>query len=115
MMLAVLEARCGLVFSNKDVYLNVAGGLKITEPGADFAVCVALISALKGIPIDMRTVVFGEVALSGEIRPVIHGANRLKEAEKLGFEKAWGPHMTSPSLPYRVFSKVGDVLSKNKE
>ncbi len=115
MMLAVLEARCGLVFSNKDVYLNVAGGLKITEPGADFAVCVALISALKGIPIDMRTVVFGEVALSGEIRPVIHGANRLKEAEKLGFEKAWGPQITSPSLPYRVFSKVGDVLSKNKE
>jgi DNA repair protein RadA/Sms len=112
MMLAVLEARCGLIFSNKDVYLNVAGGLKITEPGADFAVCVALISALKGIPIDMRTVVFGEVALSGEIRPVIHAANRLKEAEKLGFEKAWGPPMTTPSLPYKAFSKVGDVLSK---
>ncbi len=112
MMLAVLEARCGLIFSNKDVYLNVAGGLKIAEPGADFAVCVALISALKGIAIDASTVVFGEVALSGEIRAVIHANNRLGEVKKLGFKKAWGPPIPFPSLPYKVFSKVGDALRK---
>lgn len=106
MMLAVLEARCGLIFSNKDVYLNVAGGLKITEPGADFAVCAALISALKGTPLPQSTVVFGEVALSGEIRRVSQETARLKEAEKLGFQKAWGPTIESSPLPLQSFKSI---------
>lgn len=88
MVIAVLETRCGLSFAGKDVYLNVAGGLKISEPAADLAVASALISALYDIPIPPHTVVFGEIGLSGEIRPVGHIPARLKEAEKLGFKNA---------------------------
>ena len=89
MVLAVLEARCGLTFGNKDVYLNVAGGLKITEPAADLAVAAALISALKNQPVPAASVYFGEVGLAGEVRSVSHNEIRLKEAEKLGFSKAF--------------------------
>jgi DNA repair protein RadA/Sms len=85
MILAVLEARCGLSFSTAEVYLNIAGGYRISDPGADLAVAAALVSALaeRSLPSDM--VLFGEVSLSGEIRPVAHGGLRLKEAAKLGF------------------------------
>jgi len=88
MVIAVLETRCGLSFSGKDVYLNVAGGLRISEPAADLAVASALISALYDIPLPTNTVIFGEVGLSGEIRPVGQVPARLKEAEKLGFKYA---------------------------
>lgn len=88
MIVAVLEARCGISFANKDIYLNVAGGLKITEPAADLAVAAALISAVKDSPLPPETVVFGEIALSGEIRPVSQAPLRLKEASKLGFKHA---------------------------
>jgi DNA repair protein RadA/Sms len=91
MILAVLEARCGMAFSSCEVYLNVSGGYKLQDPAADLAVAAALISSLAEKPIDPRTVVFGEVALSGEIRPVAHSGLRLREAEKLGFEKAFLP------------------------
>lgn len=91
MILAVLEARCGVRFSQHDVYLNVAGGLKINEPGADLAVCAALISSLSGLALPANCVYFGEVSLSGAIRPVAQAASRLKEAEKLGFDKAYCP------------------------
>ncbi len=88
MILAVLEARCGLRFGAHDVYLNVAGGLKITEPAADLAVAAALISSLSGIALATDCVYFGEVSLSGAVRPVGQMALRLKEAKKLGFASA---------------------------
>ncbi len=91
MVLAVLEARCGLVFTGKEVYLNVAGGLRIGEPAADLAVAAALISAVSGEPVPAGTVVFGEVGLSGEVRAVGRSEARLKEAAKLGFERAISP------------------------
>jgi DNA repair protein RadA/Sms len=91
MILAVLETRCGLSFSGRDVYLSVAGGLRITEPAADLAVAAALVSALVDRPLPKQCVVFGEVALSGEIRPAGRTDLRLKEAAKLGFEQAFAP------------------------
>lgn len=91
MILAVLEARCGLVLAGRDVYLNVAGGLRIGEPAADLAVAAALISAASGVPVPEDTVIFGEIGLSGEIRTVSQRENRLKEAAKLGFRRALAP------------------------
>ncbi|MEX0921279.1 MAG: DNA repair protein RadA [Rhodovibrionaceae bacterium] len=91
MVMAVLEARCGLLLAGKDVYLNVAGGLRIGEPAADLAVAAALISAVSGKAVPQDCVVFGEIGLSGEIRPVSHGDLRLKEAAKLGFVRALLP------------------------
>jgi DNA repair protein RadA/Sms len=91
MILAVLEARCGLALAGRDVYLNVAGGLRISEPAADLAVAAALISSLANRPVAQGSVVFGEIGLSGEVRPVSQSDNRLKEAAKLGFTEAWLP------------------------
>ncbi len=91
MILAVLEARCGLSFGTTEVYLNVAGGYRLTDPAADLAVAAALVSALSEKPIPSGAVVLGEIALSGEIRPVAHAPLRLKESAKLGFEQAWVP------------------------
>jgi DNA repair protein RadA/Sms len=91
MILAVLEARCGISFAAVEVYLNVAGGYRLTDPAADLAVAAALVSALTERPVPSDAVVLGEIALSGEIRPVAHAPLRLKEAAKLGFEGAWLP------------------------
>lgn len=91
MIMAVLDARCGLALGPLDVYLNVAGGLKISEPAADLAVAAALVSAQSAEAIDRGTVIFGEIGLSGEIRPVSRIDARLKEAEKLGFTRAIVP------------------------
>ena len=91
MLLAVLEARCGLNFSSAEVYLNVAGGYRLADPAADLAVAAALVSALADKPLAADAVWFGEVSLAGEIRPVAHGAIRLREAAKLGFGSAYGP------------------------
>ena len=91
MILAVLESRCGLSFSTAEVYLNIAGGYRISDPAADLAVAAALVSALTEKPLPTDAVLFGEVALSGEIRPVAHGNLRLKESAKLGFTRAMGP------------------------
>ena len=94
MILAVLESRCGMVFTGRDVYLNVAGGLRITEPAADLAVAGALISAALDRPAPEDSVVFGEIGLSGEVRRVNRTALRLKEAAKLGFTRAVAPPRT---------------------
>jgi DNA repair protein RadA/Sms len=91
MVLAVLEARCGLQIGARDIYLNVAGGLRISEPAADLAVASALVSALTLEPMPADTVVFGEIGLSGEVRPVGQAEARLKEAAKLGFATAIVP------------------------
>ena len=93
MVLAVLEARCGLSFAGLDVYLNVAGGLRITEPAADLAVAAALVSARAGVALPSDSVIFGEISLSGAVRPVPQTENRLKEAQKLGFSGAALPPM----------------------
>ncbi len=91
MVLAVLETRCGVVMHDKEVYLNVAGGLRINEPAADLAVAAALLSALTDVPVPDQTVFFGEIGLSGEVRQVGRADSRLKESEKLGFQRAITP------------------------
>ncbi|MSP04621.1 MAG: DNA repair protein RadA [Acetobacteraceae bacterium] len=91
MLLAVLETRCGLRLNANDVYLNIAGGLRVSEPAADLAVAAALISAVTDTPTHAGTVYFGEVGLSGEIRQVAQVEARLKEASKLGFDAACLP------------------------
>ena len=85
MVLAVLETRCGVRIGANDIYLNVAGGLKINEPAADLAVAAALISSLTNSPLPPDSVYFGEISLAGGIRPVVHASLRLREAQKLGF------------------------------
>jgi len=94
MVMAVLEARCGLAFGGHDIYLNVAGGLRIQEPAADLAVAAALVSAFSGDPVPADAVVFGEIGLSGEVRAVAQRDLRLKEAAKLGFRTAWVPRLS---------------------
>jgi DNA repair protein RadA/Sms len=91
MIAAVLDARCGLAIGANDIYLNIAGGLRIVEPAADLAVAAALVSALAETPVPARVVVFGEIGLSGRVRPVAQAEARLKEAAKLGFAEAWVP------------------------
>jgi DNA repair protein RadA/Sms len=91
MVLAVLEAHCGIKLSGHDVYLNVAGGLRIQEPAADLAAAAALVSSLANAPLPADAVYFGEVSLSGAVRPVAQAAARLKEAAKLGFARAIVP------------------------
>lgn len=93
MVLAVLEARCGVAFGQNDIYLNVAGGLRIAEPAADLAVAAALLSSLSGEPVPSECVVFGEIGLSGEVRRVSQPELRLKEAVKLGFNQSIMPHI----------------------
>ncbi|WP_395820830.1 DNA repair protein RadA [Devosia sp.] len=88
MVLAVLETRCGVRIGANDIYLNVAGGLKINEPAADLAVAAALISSLTGAPLPPDAVYFGEISLAGGVRPVVHASLRLREAQKLGFRSA---------------------------
>ena len=109
MLLAVLESRCGLALGGRDVYLNVAGGLRIGEPAADLAVAAALVSALFDRPVPPAAVLFGEVGLAGEVRAVGHTEARLKEAAKLGFEQvimpvagARGAARPRPDLGLRV-------------
>ena len=87
LMLAVLEKRLGLYFSNLDTYLNIVGGMKLDEPAADLAVAMALVSGLRDIPIDQNTIAFGEIGLSGEIRTVPRVQSRVNEAARLGFTK----------------------------
>jgi DNA repair protein RadA/Sms len=113
MILAVLEARCGLSFSSAEVYLNVAGGYRISDPAADLAVAAALVSALAERPLAIESIAFGEVALSGELRPVAHGALRLKEAAKLGFAHAFVPaslRSEKANLQLEAFRTLGEFV-----
>jgi DNA repair protein RadA/Sms len=113
MILAVLEARCGIMFSGQDVYLNIAGGLKIAEPAADLAVAASLCSGLSGIAIAADVIVFGEIGLSGEIRPVPQPDLRLKEAEKLGFRTAFipkGKAKPQGGLDTQAFTSLDDFV-----
>jgi DNA repair protein RadA/Sms len=94
MIVAVLETRCGVALAGSDIYLNVAGGLRIGEPAADLAVAAALVSSMTGQPVPADAVVFGEIGLSGEVRAVAQRDLRLKEAAKLGFHQAWIPRQS---------------------
>ena len=97
MVLAVLETRCGISFAGRDVFLNIAGGMKITEPAADLAVAAALVSSLTNKCVPKNCVFFGEISLSGAVRPVSRTALRLREAAKLGFEMAISAKPTGDS------------------
>jgi DNA repair protein RadA/Sms len=112
MVLAVLEAHCGVRLSGHDVYLNVAGGLRIQEPAADVAAAAALVSSLTRAPLPADAVYFGEVSLSGAVRPVAQTATRLKEAQKLGFTKAIVPEAAhNESLEGVALSAVGTLAN----
>ncbi len=115
MVLAVLETRCGLAFGGADVYLNVAGGLRIAEPAADLAVAAALVSALTDTPVPGESVVFGEIGLSGEVRAVGQTEARLKEAAKLGFTRAYCPPRgkrggATAGIEVRELRLLGDLV-----
>jgi len=103
MLIAVLEARCGVPLSGRDIFLNVAGGLKISETAADVAVAAALISSVTGRAVPKRTVFFGEVALSAEMRQVAQADARLKESAKLGFDHAVMPR------PRKATARTGNI------
>src|SRR6056297_520189 len=112
MILAVLEARCGIPFAGLDVYLNVAGGIKISEPAADLAVAAALLSAREDSSLPAETVVFGEISLSGALRPVGQTENRLKEAQKLGFTSAIVPAGGKPGGKSGLtLTQLGDLTA----
>jgi DNA repair protein RadA/Sms len=111
MVLAVLEAHGGLRLGQHDVYLNVAGGLRISEPAADLAAAAALVSSLVGAPLPADTVYFGEIGLSGAVRPVAQAPARLKEAAKLGFSQAVAPAAArdGPEKPPLAVAAVGHI------
>lgn len=88
MLLASLNRHAGVACYDQDVFVNAVGGVKITEPGVDLAILCAIVSSFKNQPLDNKTVIFGEIGLAGEVRPVQRGQERLKEAAKLGFTKA---------------------------
>lgn len=114
MLLAVLETRVGLRFSDKEVYLNVAGGLRISEPAADLAVAAALISAAFDTPLPNECVFFGEIGLSGEVRQVARADARLKEAEKLGFKQSINSQVKSTkslTLQIKTLETVKDLYT----
>jgi len=112
MVLAVLESRCGLGFGNRDVYLNVAGGLRITEPAADLAAAAALASSALEEALPQDCVVFGEVSLSGEVRSVGRMEARLKEAAKLGFKQALAPTGAGDALKVTGVSRLADAVRR---
>ncbi|MBH0239901.1 DNA repair protein RadA [Methylobrevis albus] len=117
MILAVLEAHCGVRFGQHDVYLNIAGGLRIQEPAGDLAVAAALVSSLAGVALGADCVYFGEVSLSGSVRPVAQAQLRLKEAEKLGFARAFGPLATGieaggPAMRFEGVEQLGELVAR---
>lgn len=118
MLLAVLEARCGIVLGSHDVYLNIAGGIKINEPAMDLAAAAALISAFANKPLPEESVFFGEVSLSGGIRRVSHASQRLREAEKLGFTACYLPannpensNVTIKCQPVTHLSEIAKMIA----
>ena len=109
MILAVLDSRAGLGLGNRDVYLNIAGGLKVSEPAADVATAAALVSAFSGTALNGDWVFFGEISLSGVIRPAPQPELRLKEAAKLGFSTAVVPEGTKVNAVDITLKQVRDV------
>ncbi|OGL35038.1 DNA repair protein RadA [Candidatus Saccharibacteria bacterium RIFCSPHIGHO2_12_FULL_47_16b] len=110
LLIAMLERRTKLKLTDKDVYVNVVGGIRLSEPAADLAVCMAIGSAAKGLQLKKNAVVFGEVGLSGEVRHVSYLEKRIAEAKKLGFKAAIGPRVLSGKKP-PLLQSVTDVRS----
>jgi DNA repair protein RadA/Sms len=110
LLIAMLERRTKLKLADKDIYVNIVGGIRLTEPAADLAVCMAIASAAKGMQLKKNAVVFGEVGLSGEVRHVPFLEKRIAEAKKLGFEAAIGPQVRSGKKP-ALLSSVSDIRS----
>ena len=99
LLLAVLHRHAGIACFDQDVFVNAVGGVRIAEPAADLAVALAVVSSLKGKPLSDKLVVFGEIGLAGEVRPVQRGQERLREAAKLGFKQALIPAANAPKQP----------------
>ena len=114
MVLAVLEARCGVSFGDRDVYLNVAGGLRVSEPAADLAAAAALVSSARDEPLPQDCVVFGEISLSGDVRAVGRAEARLREARKLGFNRALAPRAAgaaeAPGMAITGAARLDDAV-----
>lgn len=110
LLIAMLEKRTKLKLADKDIYVNIVGGLRLTEPAADLAICMAIASASRGMQLRKNAVVFGEVGLSGEVRHVPYMEKRISEAKKLGFNAAIGPRVLSGKKPTGLLS-VADVRS----
>ena len=121
LLLAVLEKRCHLPMSEYDAYVNIAGGMKMTEPAIDLAIIMAIVSSYRDMPIDEHTVFFGEVGLSGEVRAVSMAENRIKEAAKLGFTKAVVPKTTlsrigkADGIEVIGVATIGEALNYGKD
>jgi DNA repair protein RadA/Sms len=118
LILAVLEKRAGFHFANADVYVNVVGGIKLADPAADLAMATALISSLKDIAVSENTLVFGEIGLSGEIRPVSYARERIAEARRLGFTKCLIPKQNANNtnsqtcIPLSIIREISFYLQK---
>jgi DNA repair protein RadA/Sms len=117
MLLAVLHRHAGINTADQDVFINVVGGIRITETAADLAIILAVISSLKNMPLPQDLVVFGEVGLAGEIRPVQNGLERLHEAVKHGFKKAIIPRSNQPKQNIKgmeviAVSRLSDAISQ---
>jgi DNA repair protein RadA/Sms len=110
LLIAMLERRTKLKLADKDIYVNIVGGIRLSEPAADLAVCMAIASAAKGMQLKKNAVVFGEVGLSGEVRHVPFLDKRIAEAKKLGFEAAIGPVVRGGKKP-PLLTSVADVRS----
>jgi DNA repair protein RadA/Sms len=108
LLVAMLERRTKLKLADKDIYVNIVGGIRLSEPAADLAVCMAIASAAKGMQLKKNAVVFGEVGLSGEVRHVPFLEKRIAEAKKLGFETAIGPQIRNGKKP-ALLSPVSDI------
>ena len=110
LLIAMLERRTKLKLADRDIFVNIVGGIRLTEPAADLAVCMAIASAAKGMQLKKNAVVFGEVGLSGEVRHVPFMEKRIAEAKKLGFEAAIGPKIRTGKQPAYLLS-VPDIRS----
>lgn len=108
LLIAMLEKRTKLKLGDKDIFINVVGGIKLTEPAADLAICMAIASAAKGMQLKKNAVVFGEVGLSGEVRHTPQLEKRIAEAKKMGFETVIGPQIRSGKKP-ALLSSVSDI------
>jgi DNA repair protein RadA/Sms len=116
MLLAVLEKRCGFKLGDKDVFLNITGGIKTEDPALDLAVCMAIVSSLHDLPIGKETVFAAEVGLTGEVRPVNRIDQRLSEAEKLGFTRFYAAGPLKPvklggDMEVHAFIKIQEIFA----
>ncbi len=123
MLIAVLEKRLGLALGRYDVFVNIAGGMRISDPGVDFAVATAIVSSFRDLPVPKHLAVFGEVGLTGEIRPVYLFEQRLKEAERLGMQRIYAPSLPSFLTPStlqwigvdRLVPAIVQIFGKNRQ